>query len=226
MSANVSELLPLALAAALWPLLLIVALIGLRAKHPAKLLACFLAGGLLATMTEGLVIIYALNGSSLMTTDRSATSPAVDVVAGSLALILAYVMMRRERPPVLDADEKESRTNQRVEDMLNRGAAWAFAAGIVLDLFPNPFALVALKDLAEWGYPFTKTFVILLCFYLIVFAFIELPLIGHLVAPQRAAEQTLRFNAWFARNWYRLAFYALALGGIYLIAKGIYESFD
>ncbi len=226
MPADASELLPLAFAAALWPLLLAVTLIALRAKHPAKLLACFLAGGLLATMTEGLVIIYAFNGSSLMTTDRSATSPAVDIAAGSLALIVAYAMMRRKRPPVLDAHEKESRTDKRLEGMLDRGAAWAFAAGIVLDLFPNPFALVALKDLAEWGYPFTKTFVILLCFYLIVFAFIELPLLGHLLAPERAADQTLRFNAWFARNWYRLAIYALALGGIYLIAKGIYESFD
>ena len=110
--------------------------------------------------------------------------------------------------------------------MLARGAGWAFAAGVVLDLFPSPFALVALKDLAEWDYSFTKTFVVLLCFYLIVFVFIESPLIGYLVSPARASELTVRFNAWLGRSWYRLAIYALAFCGLYLLVKGFYDYFD
>jgi hypothetical protein len=222
----VAELLPLALAAAVWPVLLAVVLIALRAPHPAKLLVCFLAGGLVATMTEGLVIIYALNGSSLTTNDQSTTDAVVDEVAGVLALALAYAMWRRERTPTAPSEKKESKTNKRIEGMLERGAGWAFLAGVVLDLFPSPFALVALKDLAEWDYPFAKTFVVLLLFYLIVFVFIELPLIGYLVAPGRAAERTVRFNAWLARSWYRLAIYGLGFCGVYLVANGIYESFS
>lgn len=221
-----AELLPLAIAAAFWPVLLAVVLVALRAPHPAKLLIFFLAGGLLATMTEGLLIIYALNGSSLVTSDQSTTDPVVDVIAGALALVIAYVMVRREKPPSPDGPKEESSTGKRVREMLEGGAGWAFVAGVVLDLLPSPFALSALKDLAELNYGVTETVVVLLCFYLIVFAFIELPLIGYLVASERAAGRTVRFNAWLARSWYRLAIYALLFCGVYLIAKGIYEYLD
>jgi Sap, sulfolipid-1-addressing protein len=218
-----AELLPLALAAAFWPLLLAVVLVALRARHPAKLLVCFLAGGLLTTISVGLLIVYALNGSSLVTSDQSTTDPVVDIALGALALIVAYAMKRREKPPPApDSPKKESKTNKRIEDMLERGAPWAFAAGVVLDILPSPFALSALKSIAEADYSLTETVVVLLCFYLIVFAFIELPLIGYLVATERAVGWTVRFNAWLTRSWYRVAIYALLFAGIYLIAKGIF----
>jgi len=43
----VAELVPLAIASAFWPVLLVVVLVALRAPHPARLLASFLAAALL-----------------------------------------------------------------------------------------------------------------------------------------------------------------------------------
>ena len=73
------ELIPLAIASAFWPLLLAVVIISLRTAHPPRLLVSFLAGGLLTTMTVGLIIIYALEHSSLVSRSRSTTDPAVDL---------------------------------------------------------------------------------------------------------------------------------------------------
>ena len=221
-----AELIPLAVAAAFWPVLLAVVLVALQAPHPGRLLVCFLAGGLLATITVGLVIVYALDGSALVTSGRSSTDPVVNIVLGVAALILAYVLMRRYKPPDPDAPKKEpSKTSQKMQAMLERGAVWAFVAGILVDLLPSPFALVALKDLSEADYSIATTFLYLLGFYLIVFMLIEVPLIGYAAAPESTADRTVRFNAWFGRNWYRLAIYAAEIAGVYLIVKGIYQLF-
>ena len=92
---NLSSLLPLALAAAVWPTLLAVVLVALQAARPERLLAAFLAGGLLTTMTVGLVIIYALSGSSLVTTDQNTTDPTIDVVMG-IVLRAPTIVRRRD----------------------------------------------------------------------------------------------------------------------------------
>jgi hypothetical protein len=96
-------------------------------------------------------------------------------------------------------------------------------AGVVLDIAPSPFALVALVQIAEWEYPFGRTFLTILGFYLVVFALVELPLVGSIVAPGRSAVRTARFNAWLSRNLYRLGMYALLAGGAYLTARRIVE---
>jgi hypothetical protein len=218
----VLELLPLALAAALWPVLLAVVAVALRSPQRTKLLACFLAGGLVATVSIGLLIVYALDGSALVTSDESTTNSAVDIVVGALALGLAVVMKRRE--PSREAPAREGKSTKRVEAMLERGPGWAFLAGVVLDIAPSPFALVALAQIAEWDYTFGRNFVTILCFYLVVFIVIELPLIGSIVAPEGSAVRVTRFNTWLSGHWYRLAIYALGAGGAYLTTKGIIES--
>ena len=61
----------------------------------------------------------------------------------------------------------------------------------------------------------------MLGFYLIMFAFIEVPLVSYLVAPEWTGQATARFNAWLNRNGRKLAIGALGVFGIYLIVKGI-----
>ena len=62
----------------------------------------------------------------------------------------------------------------------------------------------------------------LLAFYLIMFAFIEVPLVSYLVAPGWTEQATQRFNAWLDRNTRRVGIGALAGVGAYLVVKGIY----
>jgi hypothetical protein len=217
-------LLPLAVASAFWPLLLAVVIVSLRAAHPPRLLVSFLAGGLLATMTVGLVVVYALQDSSLTDRSQATFDPWTEIAVGSLALLAAAVLWRRMGPrsdtvPV----EPVVAEPGRLERMLDRGAALAFVAGIVGCVLPGPLPLVALKDIAEMDVGFAETFALLLGFYLIMFAFIEAPLVGYFVAPAWTGRTTQRFNTWLDRNMRRVAVAVLGVAGAYLVANGVID---
>jgi len=213
-----AELLPLAIASAFWPLLLAVVVVSLRAAHPVRLLISFLAGGLLTTMTVGLVVIYGLEGSTLTSGSRSTFDPWFEVVAGAIALLAAAVLWRRlgaQAEAVIEGPPGK------LERMLERGAPLAFVAGIVFNILPGVFPIVALKDIAEMDTTVVATVSLLLGFYLIMFAFIEVPIVGFLLAPESTAQTVRRFNNWLDRNTRRVAIAALGLVGLYLLVKGI-----
>ena len=54
-----------------------------------------------------------------------------------------------------------------------------------------------------------------------MFALIEVPLVGYLVAPAWTAQATARFNVWLRENASRLAVGALAVVGLFLVISGI-----
>jgi hypothetical protein len=222
------ELIPLAIASAFWPLLLAVVIISLRAAHPPRLLVSFLLGGLLTTMIVGLVIIYALQNSSLVSRSKSSFDAAVYLAAGAIALAAGLLLARRAHPEPDRPREAEDAAKPpgRLDRMLSRGAPLAFVAGVTLNIVPGVLPFVALKDIAELDYSVPATVLTLLGFYLIMFAFIEVPLAGYLVAPARTATETARFNAWLDRNWRRLAAYALVVLGVYLLIRGVVASID
>jgi hypothetical protein len=212
-----AELLLLALAAACWPTLIVVVVVSLRSPAPARFMASFLAAGLLTTVTLGLVGIYALRQTTLISANKSHFGPVVGIAAGVLALLgAAYVRFRHSHE-----DPDVPRTGPtRVERMLSRGARMAFVAGVVLNIVPGPGPLVAMEQIAELGKSFLVTFAIVLGFYLIMFAIVEIPLIGYLVVPERTARATAGFNAWLDRNGYRIAVGALGVLGLYLVVRG------
>jgi Sap-like sulfolipid-1-addressing protein len=224
------ELLLLAIASAFWPTLLAVVAVSLRAPHPVRLLASFTAGGLLTTVGVGLVVVYALQGTSLVTTSRHTTDPAVELVVGCLAVVTGVVLMRVRLPRLAlktePRREKEKKGPGLVERVVARGALLAFTAGVLLNVVPGFFPLVALKDISELNYAVAATAGILLAFYIVMFAFVEVPLGAFLIAPERAERETLRFNSWLNANARRLASWALIGIGVVLIVKAIVSLID
>ena len=218
------EILLLALLAMFFPALLAVVLIALRTSHPQKLLASFLAGGLLAATSVGIAIVFSLQGASVDSSSSSSFDPIVYFVGGVLSLVAAYVVDRKKllvkdgKKPEEDAAEKKP---DRLTRALDHGAPYAFVAGLILCAIPGFSALVALKDIAQLGYSAAATVAVIIGFFLIMFAFIEVPLIGYFVAPERATKETLRFNAWLDRNANRLAVGVLAGLGVLLIVRGV-----
>jgi hypothetical protein len=217
----VADLVVLAVASAFWPALLAVVIVSLRAPHPARLMASFLAGGLLTTVTVGLAIIHALRSSPATSSSRNSFGPGVAIVGGALALLAAYVLASKK--PAAQQEQQTPKPPGRVERMLDRGVPLAFVAGILLDIIPGVLPFVALQRIAEMDLTVAETFAITLGFYVIMFAFVEIPLVAYLVAPSRTALATARFNAWLDRNARRLAVWALTVAGIYLLASGIVE---
>ena len=178
-------------------------------------------------MSVGLIIIYALQGTTRTSSSRASFNAAVYITIGALALISAYVLQRgygsSEAKQKRDAQKADTNEPGRIERMLDRGTPLAFVAGIILCVFPGVFPLIALKDISQLDYGVAATVGVLLAFYIIMFTLIEVPLVGFLVAPARTSVETTRFNDWLDRNARRLAVYALAGVGLLSIVRGIVE---
>jgi hypothetical protein len=214
------DLIPLAIASAFWPILIAVVLISLRAPHPVRLMASFLAAGLLTTVTIGLAIIYLFKGAALTTDSDAWFGPGLEITAGVTAVVIAYVLWGRDaRADKTPAPPKSGPT--RMERMLAHGAPLAFLAGIVCNIIPGVVPVVALKDIAELDYAFAETLALVIGFYVIMFMFIEIPLIGYMVEPTKTARATTSFNAWLDRNAHRLGIAVLGVIGVYMIVRGI-----
>ena len=223
------EIFLLALVAMFFPALLAVVLVAIRGRHPQLLLSSFLAGGLLSAISVGLLIVFSLHGASVDSSSSSHLDPVVYVVLGLLSLLAAWVVRRKKllvkKENVASDGSNEEKEPNRLERALDRGAPYAFVAGIVLCAIPGFSALVALKDIAQLGYSTAATVAVVIGFYLIMFSFIEIPLIGFFIAPETATEKTVRFNRWLDRNANRLATGVLAGVGVFLIARGIAGGF-
>jgi hypothetical protein len=206
----------LAFASIVWPILIVVVIAALRTSRPEKLLLAFLAGGLLTTITIGLVLVNVLDTTSVGTGRNSEAPASVSIAAGLLALIAAGAV-RKSRP-------KEHPGRKRASfdaDHYLSNVKLAFAAGVVLNILPGFFPFVALVGIAKGNYSAAADFVLVTVFYVIMFAFVEVPLVGYAFAPRRTAALTNQFNAWLDHNGRLLATYALAGVGVFLIVRGI-----
>ena len=215
-----AEYVLLAIASIFWPLLITIVVIVLRTAHPVRLLAAFLAGGLLATISVGLVVVSSFQGSGLLTKDRGTADPAVNIVVGALAIIAAVVVWRldarpREPKPV---QEKRGKTERYLEN-----ARLAFVAGLLLNIVPGLFPFVALKDIAEGDYSAAVDVVLVVVFYLVMFLSVEIPLVSYLVAPDGTVRTVQRLNDWLDRNARKVATAVLGAIGLYLVVRGLIQ---
>jgi hypothetical protein len=220
------ELLLLAIASMFWPTLIVIVVIALRLSHPIKILLGFLVGGLLTTIAIGTAIVFALQGASFLSGSRPTIDPAIDIVMGLLSLLVAAVLLhgagtrRAAKPPAkpeASAAAKKPLTQRAVE----RGAPVAFAFGVVLNIVPGTFPIVALKDIAQLDAGNGVKFATIVLFYVIMFAFVEVPIVAFLFAPQRTTVAVNGFNEWLKRNGRRVAAYVIGVVGLYLVVRGL-----
>jgi len=213
------EYLLLAIASSFWPLLYTVVLIVLRTTRPLVLLSSFLAGALLACISIGLLLVFLLDDTSLVSEDRHGFGAAVDIVAGALALVAAALVLHRRRTRA----QPRARPRRWAPERLVANAKVAFVAGIVLDLLPGVLPFVALANIAEGGYSAGANVVLVVVFYLIMFTPVELPILGYVIVPDRTVATVERLNDWMDRNATRIGADVLALVGVYLIARGLLQ---
>ncbi len=211
------ELFLLALASAVWPILLAVVLVALQSEQPARLLACFLAGGLLTCVVVGMAIVTLLEDTDAVRGSRPPANPILYLGGGVAALIAATLVARRPPHEQHESSNKPSLATR----LLRRGALLAFVAGVVLNIAPGIFPFVALKDIAQLGHPAAVDLLIVFSFYIVMFAFIEVPLVGYAFAPEKTARLTAEFNDWLKAHSRKLGVIVLYAAGVLLIARGI-----
>jgi thiol:disulfide interchange protein len=224
---NWLELLVLALASTFWPTLILIVVLALRLDRPIKILVWFLIGGLLTTVSVGIAVVFALQDASFMTGSHPPADSAVDIVVGLLSLLAAFALVRTSRKKSAAAPAPEVPSEPKKPSMAQRavgqGAPIAFVAGVVLNIVPGTFPIVALKDIAQLDASDGAKIATIIVFYVIMFAFVEVPIVAYLFAPTRTITAVDNFNAWLARNGRRVAAYVLAVVGAYLVVRGIVQ---
>jgi hypothetical protein len=227
----VAEFFLLAAWAAVNPTLLAATTLMLVLPRPKPLLFGYLIGAYLTSITLGLVIVFALQGSSTENTTKHTISPALDIAFGLLLLAIAYVLgsirghrlseWRRERKEAKQAGkEKKESLPQR---LLGRGSArLAFVVGAVLSL-PSVSYLTALHRLDVEDPGPVPTVLAVIGFNLIMMLLLEVPLVGYLVAPERTEAGIESFKDWLARRGRIVATWVAAVLGALLVLRGVLE---
>jgi Sap, sulfolipid-1-addressing protein len=223
-----ADILPLALAAAVYPVLLAGVIVILARPDPRRQLVAFLAGGMTISVALGLVLLAVADASGGFERSSQPASPAVDFVCGAITLALgvgvatghprrlaALGAARPSRPP-----DQPSRAGR----VLARDS-WTLTAavGALLNL-PGIWYLAALKQIATGGHGTGTELALVLAFNAIMFLLVEIPLVGYLVSPDRTRAAVDGFNGW-VRDHRREAIAAVAgMVGIYLMVKGLAEA--
>jgi hypothetical protein len=91
---------------------------------------------------------------------------------------------------------------------------------MVLDL-PGLWYIIALKDIALGGYSTTAEIALVVGFNIVMFIFVEVPLVAFVLAPEKTSSAVAMFNEWLRRNVRHIvALIVLALG-TWLIVRGV-----
>jgi len=228
--AVIGDILLLAIGSAVFPALLAGAAVILSREHPEWLLVAFWLGGLLTSVTAGIVIVslFGVQSESL-SEGGSGLSPFHSLVAGVAVLLLA-ALLGTARGNRLISEWRRRRSIRRpegperapwAERFLDHGSIGvAGIAGAILNL-PGPFYLIALSDIAKAGWGSTGEVVAILAFNIVMFTLVELPIVGYLLAPDRTDAMVSALSGWLNRNGLRVVAAIALAGGGGLVWNGI-----
>jgi hypothetical protein len=216
----------LAFLAALYPTLLAATTVMLILPHPKRLLLGYLLGAAMTSITLGLLIVFTLRDSGLVSTTQHQLGPGSDLAIGALFLVIAFVLgtgrdrrlteRRRARKAA-----KEPEGPPRWQQFLGKGSARStFAVGAVLTL-PGATYITALHRIADENLADPVTVLVVLAFNLIMLMLLEVPLIGYTLAPEWTPKAVERFRGALRSHGREWAVRGTAILGILLIVRGV-----
>jgi Sap, sulfolipid-1-addressing protein len=209
------------LTAALNPTLLAASTLMMLLPNAKSLMFGYLLGALLTSITCGVVIVFALEGSSAVSTTKRTLSPAATLALGGIALVLAFVLgTGRARRP---RERRQKKGPPRWQRALEQGSARiTFVVGALLSL-PGASYIAGLTRIHKLNYPTAPTVALIVAFNLVMLALLEVPLLGFVLAPDWTVNAIGRAKTWLAGHGQEVASRALAVIGVLLVIKGVVE---
>jgi uncharacterized membrane protein YhaH (DUF805 family) len=214
-----------ALTAAANPTLLAAVTLLLTLPRPKRLLLGYWLGAVLTIVTWGLVLVFAVSGSTASTTKHT-VSPAIEITLGALILVVVFVVAtgrdRRRRAWSERRREKErDKPPPRWKRTMAKGSARdTFVIGILLS-FPGASFIAGMNQLRKQKIGTTATVLAIVAFALIELVILEVPLIAYTVRPKWTEAAVARFSDWLKRRGGRVALIGGAVIGALLIIQGI-----
>jgi len=216
----------LALTASLNPTLLAATTMMLLLDNPSRLMAGYLAGAFLMSVTVGLVIVFALGSSGATRSVQHTVNPLVDIALGLLALVVALAIRsgwldRRMASRKAHRASKPTKAPPRWERALRKGSPRvSFAIGAALTL-PGASTLVGLYAIHNLHETTAVTVLLVIAFNIVMLWLLEVPLVGYAVAPERTPQAVGRAKVTIARHAHAFAVRGLELVALLLLLKGV-----
>jgi hypothetical protein len=233
MSSDLVDIFLLSLLALFNPTLLAAVTVMLLTPNPKRLMAGYLLGAYVTSITLGLVIVFSLHNSSTESTSKHAVSPIEDLVLGLLLVAIAWVLQTgRDQPFQQRRQAKKDAKLKAKQDagkptealplrLLGKGdPKLTLVVGAVLS-FPGVSYLDALDHIHKLNPGTVPTVLLVVYFCVMQQLLLELPLLGYVVAPDRTQDTVNRFRSWMARKGRTAAIIGAAVLGIWLIARAL-----
>ena len=220
------EVILLSLTASLNPTLVAATTVMLLLDRPAKLMAGYLLGAYMTSVTLGLVIVFSLSNSSASSTTENTLSPAADIGLGAVALAVAFALHtgRADRLRARRRDRKQAKGPKepaRWQRELSKGSPRiTFVVGALLTL-PGASYLAGLDQIHKLKYSTPVTVLVVIGFNVVMLWLLEVPLASFLIAPQWTPRAIQRAKLWVSRHAHLFAVRGFTALGSLLIVKGI-----
>ena len=232
------QILLYAIGSAFFPALLAGVSVILTRDRPAALLLAFYIGGMLVSISVGLILLEVAGSDANFGSSGNKSNPVFEIGAAAVAFALSWLTGSKRGRALIDdwrgrrksrKDAKEIKKHGELQEakdpwtvrVLDRGSVLlAFIAGMILNL-PGPFYLFALADIAEAKYSTVEAVVLVVVFNLIMFMLAEVPLIGYWINPKETQDRVERFSRWLESNGLRIISIFAALWGLSSLFKGV-----
>jgi Sap, sulfolipid-1-addressing protein len=232
MQSQLVDIFLLSLVAMFNPSLLAAVTVMLLLPKPKRLMAGYLLGAYVTSITLGLLIVFTLHGST-ESTSKHTISPVEDIVVGLLAVAIAFVLRTRRDQPFQERrlEKKNAKLKAREEAgkpteslplrMLGKGdPKVTFVVGAILS-FPGVSYLDALDHIHKLNPGTVPTVLLVIGFCLMQQILLEVPLLGYVFAPESTQDTINRFKAWMGRKGRPAAVIGAAAIGVILVARGV-----
>jgi hypothetical protein len=221
----VGKVFSFSLTAALNPTLLAAVTVMLTLLSPKRLLSGYLVGAVVTSITCGLVLVFALNGSSTSSSAKHTVNPVLDIALGAVILLIAFVVgtgrdKRRRARTARKREEAKTKPAPRWKRQLSKGSARdTFLVGVLLS-FPGASYIAGMDLLSKQKIGTAETVLAVIGFNLIMLLLLELPLLGYATKPAWTAATVARFNSWLSRSGGRAALIGAVVLGVVMIGRG------
>jgi hypothetical protein len=209
----------LAALGALYPPALLIAAVYLGSARPRTMATLYLVGAVLMTVVCGIVILVVLRAGGLSLPTHHTPRYGLRLGLGVLALAGAAYLTVRER-----RRRQRPAAAQKKPSLVSRMAArprrlTAVAAGILL-FAPGAGFVAAVQVIATAKADLANTVAALVMVVFIDVALAWLPLVVHLVAPDRTNRTLKALDAWLGAHGRVLLIGAVAAVGVILVVDG------
>lgn len=219
------EIVFLSFLSALYPTLVVATVVMLVLPKAEQLMFGFWLGAMITSVTCGLVIVFALQGSGVAKTTRHTASPAVDLAIAGLLVLSAVVLAREEDKRLRNwyhaRRPRAEKEPPKWQQKLREGNPWrAFVVGILLS-FPGVWYLAALDRLNKLHYATVAVVLVVIGFCLVQLALIEVPMLAFRIWPRETPMRIENARARASRHGRQYAVRGLAVIAGLLVIRGV-----